>query len=450
MWSAAAIFHAAGNALPLATTRDLAAGGIAALIGVMVSFVVLLAPHRWRLIGVAAALHLVDIWVSAPVVGNHWLLVGFVDIAILGALVASRGEAESFQRRLFPIARGIVLVFYSFAAFSKLNTGFFDPVVSCAVEFLGDTSPSFGVPAEDLHSGGPLAWLAMLGGASIELSVPLLLLWKRTRAVGVLVAVMFHTVVSFHYERHFYDFATVLFPLFLLFLSEAYWRRALEQLRELPFGARTRTIVRVIGFGFAAVAVAIQVLVPHILLPIVLGQLLFFGFGIAVVATVLRFLRSKPPTSVHAPFAGIGLLGALLIGLVAFNGLTPWFELKTGYSFTMYSNLRIENGETNHLVIPWSLPLSDAHETVYEVVDSNDSGLLEYRDQGHGLVEQQLEIYLTAHPATEVTVARDGEMITLSAGDVDPVGTLREKFQLFRAVDLDGPPQCQVLWGPAR
>ena len=53
-----------------------------------------------------------------------------------------------------------------------------------------------------------------------ELSVPVLLAFTRTRRVGVLLALVFHTIISLDFDQHFYDFTAALVMLLCLFLPE--------------------------------------------------------------------------------------------------------------------------------------------------------------------------------------------------------------------------------------
>ena len=125
----AVIAHLAGN--PPAGRSDDYAGSTALIVvstvlGLLA--VLLVARPGLRTLGATAALVLVSVWFEAPFLSNHWLLVGFVAAAVLVSLV-QRDPWTWFS----VTGRWILLAFYSFAAFAKLNTGFLDPVASCGV-----------------------------------------------------------------------------------------------------------------------------------------------------------------------------------------------------------------------------------------------------------------------------------------------------------------------------
>ena len=58
--------------------------------------------------------------------------------------------------------------------------------------------------------------------------------------------------------------------------------------------------------------------------------------------------------------------------LVVANGLTPYLELKTGFGWNMYANLRTADGETNHYLVPRTLPLTDEQDELVVILDSDD------------------------------------------------------------------------------
>ena len=185
---------------------------VSAVLGLL-AVVLVVRPSR-LVLGAAAALVLASVWIEAPFLSNHWLLAGFVAVAVLASLL---------RRDPWPwfsvTGRWILLGFYCFAAFAKLNTGFFDPAVSCGVFYANQSLGSFGAPT--IPHDSPVAMLTIVGTVMTEMSVPILLAFARTRRVGVLVALTFHTIISLDYDQHFYDFTAVLVMLLCLFLPES-------------------------------------------------------------------------------------------------------------------------------------------------------------------------------------------------------------------------------------
>ena len=80
--------------------------------------------------------------------------------------------------------------------------------------------------------------------------------------------------------------------------------------------------------------------------------------------------------------------------LVFANGLTPYLELKTGYGWNMYANLRTVDGESNHLVVRRTLPLTDEQADLVRIIATDDPGLAAYEVRDYALTWQQFRIYL--------------------------------------------------------
>ena len=279
---------------------------------------------------------LASVWTEAPFLSNHWLLVGFVAVAVLVSLVQRDPWAW-----LSVTGRCILLAFYCFAAFAKLNAGFFEPGTSCGVFYANQSLGSFGLPT--LPTDSPLAWLLVLGPVLTELSVPFLLAFGRTRRIGVLVALVFHTVISVDLDQHFYDFTAALVVLLCLFLPES-------TLADLEASAARRTKSFVAGMAICLVLVLCAVLPQVVLTTRILEWLPFvvwFAFAGWLIVSVAR--GGLGPS--HLPMRPPGAVAWVLVTLVVANGLTPYLELKTAYGFNMYANLVTVAGESNHFVV---------------------------------------------------------------------------------------------------
>ena len=82
--------------------------------------------------------------------GNHWLLAGLVDLALLlavavGVVRRRWSDATDLAERFLPVARLCLLGFYFFASFAKLNSAFFDRSVSCATFYFRESTDSVGL-----------------------------------------------------------------------------------------------------------------------------------------------------------------------------------------------------------------------------------------------------------------------------------------------------------------
>lgn len=436
LWGVAVIAHlvaypAAGEGVTRQAVSLLLAVGAVGLV---------VRPGDRRLLGAVAGLTLVHAFVEAPVIGNHWVLAALVSAAILVSL--TRPDPWGW---LAPTGRWMLLGFYSWAAFAKLNTGFFDPVTSCGLAYTNQLLGSWGLPL--LPTGWGTA--AAAGSALVELSVPVLLLVPRTRRWGVVLGMAFHTLISFDLDQHFYDFTSVLLPLFGLFLPDGTTGKIEERAERMRPAA-------LVGVAAALAVVAGLATVPP-LTPLSLRILdtapfaLWIPFASGVVAAVTHGVLHSSARAPDLRLAESGRVGAVvLVGIVVANGLTPYLELKTGYGWNMYANLVTAAGESNHLVIRRTLPLTDVNASAVEIVATDDPGLAAYVGSGWAVPERNLRHYLADRPEATVTFRRDGVDRTVSGAEIgERLPLWAEKLQLFRSVDLRRPPRCQLVWLPA-
>lgn len=406
---------------------------VSAVLGIA-AFVVVVRPGR-RALGATAALVLLALWIELPVTGNHWVLVGIVAAAVLASL-AMRDPWAWFS----VTGRWLLLGFYSFAAFAKLNTGFLDSSVSCGVFYANQSLASFGLPT--FEGDSLMGTLAIAGPVMTELSVPLLLAFTRTRRTGVLLALVFHSVISLDFDQHFYDFTAALIMLLCLFLPEA-------TTSDLEARASRPSRTRLVAIAIVAIVVVASLL-PPVLPAVVVVRLLGFGAWVPVAAWLIWRVARHGLGPTPLPMRLRGAAAWVLVAIVIANGLTPYLEIKTSLGFNMYANLRTVAGETNHLVVRRTLHLSHAQDDLLEVVESDDPDLRQYAEDGYLVPERNLLDYLAAHPDVSVVVRdKDGER-TLDGSDGVAAPFLERKLLVFRSVDRQDPPRCQSQWLTAR
>jgi hypothetical protein len=457
LWALAAVWHLLGNTLT--------APGWAQLVLAVGAGVVLLRPGDPLPLALLAAGGVLMVWEEAPILGNHWLLAGFVDLAILlsvlvGVVRRRVGDRTDLADRLFPAARLCLLGFYAFAGFAKLNTAFVDPSVSCAAYYFTESTDSIGLTGLQLGGSTWVLRAVIIATAAIELSIPVLLIRRRTRAVGVVVALVFHALLALDRAHEFFDFSSVLFALFLLFLPPLAGTWVAERVGSIRarLALRSEALPDRVHLGLVAVPMVAAVLVVIDTLDVGrgvdVGWWSWQAYAVAVVVTTLSFLRQH-----RAPVRGAlrphHALFAIVPLLVLFNGLTPYLELKTGYGWNMYANLRTVDGESNHLLVRRTLPLTDEQADIVRIVSTDAPGLGHYVAEDYGLTWLQLRAYLSRHPEVRITYQRGAETVSLEhASDrpelVEPVPEWREKLQLFRAVDLREPERCVPAFPPAR
>ncbi|HJQ96018.1 MAG TPA: HTTM domain-containing protein [Acidimicrobiia bacterium] len=386
-------------------------------------------PHRPLLL-FASLLTVISVLAEMPFTGNHWVLAALASLSIL----ATGGRAPQFS----PALRSIFIVFYSFAAFSKLNSGFFDPSVSCAI-FYADQSLG-GIGLGPIPGSHLLRSVVIWATAGVELFVVPLFLIRRTRYAGMVLATTFHVLISFDLSQHFYDFTAVLIALLVWFLPDA---SANEIAR--PVSARWRSIGRVGWLGLGVLLVVLANLPVTLLTLAILETVPFVLWIPASLFWLYRVFRAWLPGTPLVWRTG-WLAGAVVV-LAVLNGLTPYTEIKTGYGFNMYANLVTAQGRSNHIFISHTLPLRSGYEGPVEIIQSSDPGLNLYRQHGYLIAYPQLQRYV-AGSAITVEYRRNGEVKSLRGSDLEP-GPVWWRFFPLRALDIESPPRCQDVFLPA-
>jgi hypothetical protein len=447
LWAMATLFHVwgpSGSALELFSHRSTLGLWQALAGGVAVA--VLVRPRSLPLLIGLAALGPVTLWYETPIAGSHWVLATLVDLALLLALIAAR-DRDRLESIFLPLGRCVLVGFYFFAAFAKLNHAFFTPRASCGNFYFDELTASLHL---SVHSATAGWWshLVPFGVAATEMSIPVLLCIRRTRHIGIVVGLLFHSMIALDQTHPFSDFSSVLLALFVLFLPASFasevMRRFRDGLRALVAGAcavlllvqwrQGSTRLFRDGLGWAWVV-----------------------FDVVVLALVAQFLLRERPAPIERPISfaryGVPRWLAIVPLLVLLNGLSPYLELRTAYAFNMYSNLQTADGESNHFLVMRTLPLTDFESDLVRITATNDPGLQLYVGQ-FDLPFLQLRDYLSRHPNVSLTYVRGGveRSVARAADDpalVEPVPSWQSKLFAFRSVDQTEPARCQPSFLPA-
>lgn len=464
LWALAALLHVLGPSGAIAgVLSEPTAVGISQLGVSIAALLVLLAPRSTPNLVLLAVLGPISAWFEAPILGNHWLLAAFVDLGILAAVVSARHrrvhrdrgfERERVAAAALPIARWSLVGFYSFAAFSKLNSGFFDTTVGCGTFYFDELARSLGLSTPIAVGQGGWARLVPFLVAGTELAIPVLLLVRRTRNIGVLVGLVFHSVIALDQIHLFSDFSSVLVALFWLFLPPAFSTELIGRLKALP--APAGLVLRGTASG-AVAALLVSVWTNRAQRFSLDGRMwLWLVLDAAVLWLVVAFFRSHGRERLEHPLSlGEVPRWSLLIPLlVILNGLTPYVELKTAYSWNMYANLRTAGGESNHLLIRRTFALNPAASEPVRILGTNDPVLGMYRDLGYDLPLLSLRAYLSENPSVSLRYLRGGvERDLTRASDepelVRPISSAERRLFALRAVDQQDPPRCQETFLPA-
>jgi hypothetical protein len=456
LWAVVALFHVLGpSGGAVAIFSNPTALGLSHVLLAICAIWLLARPvHNLPFI-LVAVLGLITAWEEAPTLGNHWLLAAFVDLSLLLSTLFALWDGNTNRDRLaevfLPLARWCLLLFYSFAAFSKLNSAFFDTAVSCSTYYFDETVRSMGFATPLTVGAGGVARLLPFVAVITELSIPILLVNRRTRILGVVVGLSFHSLIALDRLHLFVDFSSVLAAMFVLFLPVRFAVSALDFLRGK--GALLRALWATVaglvlvaqwigknGFAYLEGRLFIWYMFDAILL---LGVVIWLARHRGQVLERPLTLRGKGPIWL-----------AVVPVLLVLNGLLPYFELRTGYAYTMYSNLRMVDGTSNHFIVRYSLPLASRQANLVKVIASSDRGLRLYDTYNYLLPWDSFRAYLAKHSDITVIYERGGERYAVDRAShypelVTSPPVLAQKLLAMRAVDGNDEPRCQDVFLPA-
>jgi hypothetical protein len=420
--------------------------------------IALLRPASALLLLGFSATVVVAVVAQLPIAADHWILTGVVSAGLLvsGWRCFRRGrfDCDAITEDVAPFARLALIIGYSGAALAKLNTTFLDPGQSCAVKLAGDVFRFWGIALPDATG---IRTLIVVGVTATELAVPILLLVPRTRPLGIGVAGVFHYLMGSSRALAVLDFTALLLALLVLFAPRevaAGWRWLTEAWRRLL--ARSPAWA---GRLAAAWWPRIPLMVALFLIAGYRGQILgnqpwriftwlflLIGWGVClglVIAALVRYRRAQRPGSARLRIRslGHGALAACVLLTVA----SPYIGLWTRGSFTMFSNLRTEEGVSNHLFLP-RLMLFDHQDDFVEVIWSRRSTWRRATANGERVHFLEVRRHLARHPEQPIHLVRNGETIRVRQAKERPelihVGPLESRLPRYRNLSTTGHQAC--------
>jgi len=228
---------------------------------------------------------------------------------------------------------------YSLATLHKLNTEFLNPVTSCANYGINKLAIHWQVPT-DVALWSIWPGVALL----IEGAIPLLLMLGRHRIAWVL-AVLFHIPLTITMAP---AFAFVMFAGLAAFVT--------DEDRETIFSIIERHWKWIIPLSVSITA--ISVLRPQTTPdPSMIVREWMLWALLLLLATAFPLWKRKSWTRRALP--KVGLAPKILAGLFLLNGLTPYTGVQIQHAAAMLSNLRIDEGCWNHVIIPESMRLTE-------------------------------------------------------------------------------------------
>jgi len=390
------------------------------------------------------------------------LFTAFVNLTILQALLyhvvknrSFRVEESRWLETFAPVVRIELLLLYFYAVFHKINGGFFAPASSCATDLL---------KAQHLDAIIPLSPAIFAANAYftllVEAAIPILLCFRRTRNWGILMGVVFHFILAYSTYNAFYDFSSMVFAVYALFISPRFFVMLLDAgrkvkrvlSRETPPAFSPLRLLLLLGCWLAGMVVVLLV-TRRLYVPLSsYWYVCWTVYGLLYIALLGWFMRttasSKTNETGALSFSVPGALFLLVPILVFLNGLSPYLGLKTENSFSMFSNLRTEGNVTNHYLVPVSFQVFDFQKDLVEIVSSTDSSLQKTAAENKLMVFFEFKNYVAKRRPARVTYIRNGqrqEFVLKAAAPGDELLTrdlVLGKVLRFRTFHKNEPQPC--------
>ncbi|MCA9541528.1 MAG: hypothetical protein KC620_21670 [Myxococcales bacterium] len=277
-------------------------------------------------------------------VGTAWPLLLLRDVltqSLYLTLVALIGAAGTATRRASTALAAVRLITagtYALAAFHKLNRDFFDPAISCATHAVDVIAARYNLLAPLVDAGHLLPLAAVATELALAFAV-----WRGARWMWPL-GIVFHlpltvTLAPAFFAVMFSGYAAATPPRDVL-----RWRRALR-------GSGPMIALGIILGGAVDALAAGGV-------PDGRAWVAAMGFG-GISALTVRFLRDRRGRP-RAPRPATWPARALALGWLL-HGLTPYLGWQVQHCAAMLSNLRIDAGCHNSLIMPEALRGEDPY-----------------------------------------------------------------------------------------
>jgi hypothetical protein len=406
-----------------------------------------------------------------PNISNHIFFEVFVNAGIFLALALKwisvfrkpdykEGIRNIDRERLYdsfaPMARVSLLILYFYVVLHKLNWDFLNPQISCG-PFLVDRIGSLGLSL--LPDTPFFRQAAVYGTLAVEAGIPLLLCFRKTNSLGVIIGFLFHFVITLDYPLNFYSFSMMLYALYVLFLPRDFPVKLYAVFQNV-LNREKRTLrlffQLILVSGIVIVALLTLIHYPSKLRVANMGAWYIWAFALFIVYLVVIWTQNLSPATFNRYFYIKNPALWLILALLFLNGLTPYVGLKTHLSFSMYSNLRTEGGVTNHLFMPVAFRIASFQDDLVDIEDTNFKFPLFYRidvtDHKHLITffEFRLAVSETDVKDFYVKYNRNGKKYLLEVKNgissmpevTRPYSWRYKKFLRFRPVDK-GPCLCK-------
>lgn len=412
---------------------------------------ILVAPKHKIIVYLSFVLCPIIQYLEMPNLSNHHIMVTFFSVGLAATyLVLAVKEknlsvsSKRFYLLVAPIGRCLLIIMYIFGIFHKINSAFLDPSVSCAVA-LWQQAP---LP-HSLQMAHWAHYCAIYGTFVIEgLCILLLLGNDRSRYYGVLLGVSFHLFLAINGFQTYLAFSTLAIALHFLFLPDTTLVKF--KLRKWHFKPRWLFLtLRLMLFPLLFVLFFTMAYFVLANKPVI-GRIIYLFLGLPLLCFTAQYGYPENPKQNTLKLKSPSLVLNLIPLLFFINCLSPYFGLKTGQSLAMFSNLTVEEGHSNHLLIR-ELPYLFNYTRDYVILlDSDDAFLKALAKHNLRLQKIYFDRMLRNRPNNSITFKYQGKTYHYSTiaqylkeGHTHTL--FEEKFLVCGEYDPRTPRACSLM-----
>lgn len=340
-----------------------------------------------------------------PVINNHGMTIFVVNIAIVIFFLVPRfsgfewpfKKKQEFYQKLIPAIRLTVIVVYFWALLHKLNSGYFSKDISCAAVQLYNLQSKtvLGVNMTFIPTGDWIKYMSIYGTLVLETTIPTLLLFRRTQIYGVFLGYLFHLVLGIGYPA----FSVMMYVFLTLFLPPHFWKSLILWWRSSSILRRWAVKAlepkkwdhgrKILEYGAILIAVVCLFYPPTQMIPdewaanfrynfCLIFEIIMISIGLSVLLFARRNGRPNAEDSPGVVYWTRSL--AFLLPFALFlNGWSPHLGLKSTLSYAMFSNLRAEDGASNHFIFPVSMQIWNVEKDLVTIISCDDPALNDLR-----------------------------------------------------------------------
>ena len=381
---------------------------------------------------------------TSPVSSNNKTTAFFLSILIVLSILKTLLSQRSItfdRNKIFYLIQGpgklIILFMYFFGIYHKLNTDFFNPNVSCAVEL---SRPILSIIGQGNNI--TLNWIPIYLTFFVETIAILGLLFQRYRKLGLAFSIPFHIIIGFTGYAFYMDFSTIVLALYSLNIND-YSLERMKAFYDRWF--RSYWLKKTASLLPIGLALAIFIYVTMICQGICSYKsfMPIFAFYSIPISFILLFSRYVKREGLKKSKSGLLFLIPIAFFL---NGMSPYLGLKTESALSMYSNLYVEGRTTNHFLHGVFPGFWDYSDEVITVIDSNNQKLRE----GKSFIRYDFDRRLSNLKNVEVTVQSNlkSKPQRISTSDsnwknsYDETNWLMKKYLIFKPINYTRPKIC--------